>query len=97
MVLLSHPYTTTGKTVALTIQMFVGKVISLLFNPLSRFVVAFIPRSKCLNFMVAVTVRSDFGAQEIKSTTLSIFFLSVYHEVMGPDAMILVFDLLITP
>ena len=47
--------------------------------------------------MVAVTVRSDFGAQEIKSTTLSIFFLSVYHEVMGPDAMILVFDLLITP
>ena len=48
MVLLSHPYMTTGKTIALAIQMFVGKVISLLFNPLSRFVIAFMPRSKCL-------------------------------------------------
>ena len=49
---LSHPYMTTGKTIALTRQTFVGKVMSLLFNMLSRFVIAFLPRSKCLNFMV---------------------------------------------
>ena len=59
---LSRPYLTTGKTIALT---FVGKVMSLLFNTLSRFVIAFLPRSKCLlNFMAAVTIRSDFEAQE---------------------------------
>ena len=55
---------TTGKTVALIIQSFVGKVISLLFNMLSRFVIAFLPRSKRLNFMAAVTICSDFGAQK---------------------------------
>ena len=48
---LSHPYMTTGKTIALTRQTFVGKVMSLLFDMLSRFVIAFLPRSKCLNFM----------------------------------------------
>ena len=48
MVQLSHPYMTTGKTIPLTIPTFVGKVISLLFNTLSRFVIAFLPRSKCL-------------------------------------------------
>ena len=48
MVRLSHPYMTTGKTIALTIQTFVSKVMSLLFNTLSRFVIAFLPRSKCL-------------------------------------------------
>ena len=63
---LSHPYMTTGKTIALTRWTFVGKVMSLLFNMLSRFVIAFISRSKCLNFMVAVTLCSDFGAQENK-------------------------------
>ena len=67
MVQFSHLYMTTGKTIALTIQIFVGKVISLLFNMLSRLVIAFLPRSKCLfNFMAAVTICSDFGAQENK-------------------------------
>ena len=66
MVQLSHPYMTTGKTTALTIWTFVGKVISLVFNMLSRFFIDFLPRSKCLNFTVAVTIRSDFGAQENK-------------------------------
>ena len=72
MVQFSHLYMTTGNTIALTIQTFVGKVMSLLFNMLSRFVVAFLPRSKCLNFMAAVTVHSDFGAQE---NSLSLFAL----------------------
>ena len=63
---LSHPYMTTGKTIALTIQTFVRKVMSLFFNTLSRFVIAFLPRSKCLNFMAAATIHSDFGAQENK-------------------------------
>ena len=66
MVQLSHPYMTTGKIIALTTQTFVDKVMSLLFNMLSRFVIAFLPRSKCLNFTAAVTVCSDFGAQENK-------------------------------
>ena len=56
---LSHPYMTTGKTLALTIWTFVDKVMSLLFNTLSRFIIAFLPRSKRLNFMAAVTVHSD--------------------------------------
>ena len=55
---------TSGKTIVLTIRIFVNKVISLLFNMLSRLVIAFLPRSKRLNFVAAVTVRSDFGAQE---------------------------------
>ena len=57
---------TTGKTIVLTIQTFIGKVMSLLFNMLFGFVIAFSPRSKCLNFVVAVTICSDFGAQENK-------------------------------
>ena len=60
---LSHPYMTTGKTIALSRWTFVGKVISLLFNTLFRFVIAILPRSKCLNFMAAVTVRINFGIQ----------------------------------
>ena len=64
MVQFSHPYVTTGKTKALTRQTFVGKVMSLLFNMLSRLVITFLPRSKCLNFMAAVSICSDFGAQE---------------------------------
>ena len=63
---LSHPYMTTGKTITLTRWIFVDKVMSLLFNTLSRLVIAFLPRSKCLNFMAAVTVHSDFEAQENK-------------------------------
>ena len=66
MVQLSHPYMNTGKTIALTIWTFVGKIMSLLFSMLSRFVIAFLPRSKRLNFTAAVTICSDFGAQENK-------------------------------
>ena len=65
---LSHPYipVVTGKTIALTRQNFVGKVMSLFWNMLSTLVIAFLPRSKRLNFMAAVTICSDFGAQENK-------------------------------
>ena len=61
---LSHPYKTTGRTMALTRQTFVSEVISLLFNIylLSKLVIAFLPRNKCLNFMAAVTISSAFGA-----------------------------------
>ena len=77
---LSHPYTTTGKTIALTRWTFVGKVMCLLFNMLSRLVIAFLLRSKCL--------------LKIKSVTVSIVAPSIYHEVKGLDAMILVFWML---
>ena len=62
----SHLYMTTGKTIALTRWTFVGKVMSLLFNRLSRFIMAFLLRSRCLNFMAAVTICSDFGARKTK-------------------------------
>ena len=91
MVQLSHPYMTTGKAIALTIWTFVSKVMSQLFNILPRLVLSFLPRSKCLfNFMTAATICSDFGAHE-KSVTVSIVCTSICHEVMGSDAMILVF------
>ena len=61
---LSHPYMTTGKTIALTRQTFVDKAMSLLFNMLSRLVIAFLPRRKHLNFMADITICSDFGAPE---------------------------------
>ena len=90
---LSHPYMTTGKTIALTRWTFVCKVMSLLFNMLSRLVITFLPRSKCLNFMGAVTICSDFGAPpKIKSVTASIVSPSICHEVMGPDAVTLFFE-----
>ena len=63
---LSHPYMTTGKTIALTRWTLVGKVMPLLLNILSRLVITFFPRGKCLNFMAAVTICSDFGAQNNK-------------------------------
>ena len=64
---LSHPYMTTGKTIAFTRQTFVGKVMSLLLNMLSRLVIAFLPKSNCIfNFMAAVTICSDFGAPQNK-------------------------------
>ena len=88
---LSQPYMTTGKPIALTRWTFVGKVISLLFNMLSRLVITFLPRSKHLLPMAAVTICSDFGAQKVKSDTVFTVFPSISHEVMGPDAMILVF------
>ena len=80
---LSHPYMTTGKTIALTRQTFVDKVMSLLFNMLSRLVIAFLPRSKHLfNFMAAFTIYSDFGAQENKVCHYFHWFQSICHEVM---------------
>ena len=63
---LSHPYMAIGKTTLLTKRTFVGKVMSLLFNMLSRLVIAFLPRSKCFHFMAVVTICSDLGAQEKK-------------------------------
>ena len=63
----SHPYMTTGKTIALTRQSFVGKVVPLSLNRLSRLVITFLPRSKSFfNFMAAITICSDFGAQKNK-------------------------------
>jgi len=92
MVQLSHPYMTTGKTIALTRWTFVSKVMSLLFNMLSRLVIAFLPKSKRLLISwlwspSAVILES----KKIKSVTVSIVSPSIYHEVIGPDAMILVF------
>ena len=92
MVQLSHPYMTTGKTIALTRWTFVGKVMSLLFNTLSRFVVAFFPRSKhllisWLQSQSAVILEP----KKRKSVIVSTFTPSIFHKVMGPDAMILVF------
>ena len=63
---LSHPYMTTGKTIALTRRTFVGQVMSLLFTMLSRLVITSLPRSKRLNFKAAITIGSDFGAQKNK-------------------------------
>ena len=72
------------KTTALTIQTFVGKMMSLLFNMLSRYVIVFLPRSTSFNFMAAVTVCNDFGAQEKKSVTVSTFFPSRWCQ-RGPN------------
>ena len=63
---LSHPYMTTGKTITLIRWTFVVKVMFLLFSMLSRLVITFLPRSKCLNFMAAITIHSDFGAPQNK-------------------------------
>ena len=89
---LSHPYMTNGKTIALTRQTFVGKVISLLLNMLSRLVIAFLPRSESLliswlQLPSAVTLEP----KKIKSFTVSIVSPSICHEVMGLDVVILVF------
>ena len=86
---------TTGKTIAFTRRTFVGKVMSLLFNMLSRLVITFLPRSKRLfNFMTAITMCSGFGAQKNKVSHCFHCFPSICHEVMGLDAMILVFWML---
>ena len=83
---------TTGKTIASTRQNFVGKVMSLLFNMLSRLVITFLPRSKCLLISwVQSPSAVILGPKKIKSVTVSIVSPSIYHEVMGPDVMILVF------
>ena len=88
---LSHPYTTTGKTIALTRRTFIGKVMSLLFNMLSRFVIAFLPRSKRLLISWLLSLSTVIlEPKKIKSAAVSTFSLSIYHEVMGLDAIILV-------
>ena len=89
---LSHPYMMTQKTIALTRQTFVGKVMSLLFNMLSRLVIAFLPRSKHLliSWLQSPSV-VILEPNKINSVTFSIVSPSICHEVMGPDAMILVF------
>ena len=91
MVQLSHPCMTSGETIALTIWIFVGQVMCLLFNMLSRLVIDFLSMKMSFNFMAIVTIHSDFGAKKIKSVTVSTFSPSVHHEVMGTDAMIFVF------
>ena len=92
MVQLSHPYMATGKTIALARWTFVGKVMSLLFNVLSRLVIAFLPRSKHLLISWLQSPSAVIlEPQKIKSDTDSTVSPSICHEVMGPDAMIFVF------
>ena len=89
---LSHPYMTTGKTIALTRQTFVGKVISLVFNMISRLVITFLPRSKHLLISWLQSPSAVIlEPRKIKSDTVSTVSPSICHEAMGPDAMILVF------
>ena len=92
MIQLSHPYMTTGKTIALTSWTFVGKVMFLLFNMLSRLVIAFLPRSKRL---LISWLQSPFAVifepKKIKSATASTVSPSICYEVRGPDAMIFIF------
>ena len=83
---------TTEKTIALTIQTFVDKVMSLLFNMLSKLVITFLPRSKCLLISWLQSPSAVIlEPRKIKSATVPTVSPSIYHEVMGPDAMILVF------
>ena len=89
---LSHPYMTTGKTIALTRRNFVGKVMSLLYNMLSRLVITFLPRSKHLLISLLQSPSAVIlEPRKIKSGTVSTVSPSICHEMMGPDAMILVF------
>ena len=89
---LSHPFMTTGKTKALTRWTFVGNVMSLLLNMLSRLVIAFLSRSKCLLISWLQSPSAViWEPPKIKPHTVSIVSPSICHEVMGPDAMILVF------
>ena len=89
---LSHPYMTTGKTTALTRRAFVGKVMSLLFKMLSRFIIAILPRNKCL---LTSWLQSPSAVilepRKIKSDTVSTISPSICHEVKGLDAMIFFF------
>ena len=92
---LSHPYMTTGKTIALTRWTFVGKVMSLLFNMLSRLLITFLPRSKHLLISWLQSPSAVIlEPRKIKSDTVSTVSPSISHEVMGPDAMIFVFWML---
>ena len=89
---LSHPYIITGKTIALTRWTFLGKVMSLCFNMLSRLVIIFLPRSKRLLISWLQSPSAVIlQPRKIKSDTVSTVSPSICHEVMGPDAMIFVF------
>ena len=89
---LSHPYMTTGKTIALTRQTFVGKVMTLLLNMLSRLVITFLPRTKRLliSWLQSPSV-VILEPRKIKSDTVATVSPSISHEVMGQDAMVLIF------
>ena len=88
MVQLSHQYMTTGKTIALIGQISVGKVMSLLFNMLSRLVITFLPRSKHLLISWLQSPSAVIlEPKKMKSATVSTVSPSICHEVMGPDAM----------
>ena len=93
MIQLSHPYMTAGKTIALNAWTFVGKVMSLLFNMLPRFVIAFLPRS--MHLLIS-WLRSPTSVilepKKIKSVTVATFPSSICYEVMGSDVKILVFN-----
>ena len=92
MVQLSHPYMTTGKTIALTSCASVNKIMSLLFSTLSKFVIALLARSKCLLISRLQSPSTVIlTPKKIKSVTVSIISLSIYQEVMGLDAMIFIF------
>ena len=92
MIQLSHPYMTTGKTIALTGWTFVGKVMSLFFNMLSRLVITFLPRRKRLLISWLQSPSTViFEPPKIKSVTVSMVSPSICQEVMGPNAMVLVF------
>ena len=83
---LSHPYMTTGKTITLTRQTFVGKVMSLLFNKLPRWVITFLPRSKCLLTLWLQSLSAVIlETKKIISVPLSTFLPSTWHGVMGPE------------
>ena len=95
MVQCSHPCMTTVQTIALTIWTFVNKVMSLLFNMLSRLVITLLPRSKCLLISWLQSPSSVIlEPPKIKSLTVSIVSQSIYHEVIRPDAMIFIFWML---
>ena len=83
---LSHPHMTIGKTIVLTIETFVNKVMSLLFNMLSSYVIVFLPRNKLQSPAIVL-----LGPKKLKSVTVFIVSPSICPEVMRPDAMIFVF------
>ena len=92
MVQLSRLYMTTGKAIVLTVQTSVSKVMSLLFNTLSQFIIDFLPRSR---HFIILWLQSQSAVilepKKIKSVTVSTFTPFICHEVMGPDAMIFIF------
>ena len=89
---LSHPHMTIGKTIVLTIETFVNKVMSLLFNMLSSYVTVFLPRNKCLFISWEQSPSAVIlELRKIKSITISNISPSIFHEVMESDEMILIF------